>query len=163
MAVLHLPPSTGSVVAGCYRAYASSTSSLLEMKLCTCGSRACFIPNYNSGWLLATYCGWWKKPSAWRKRSLQVRIHHLLWYVTDGCPSAVLPTPLNGLDSSLMSKYIEHVADQLLEQLGVPHQYGTPNPVRVLVNACFDEIHLPSMFPVSVLGHAACPRKIEFV
>ena len=43
--------------------------------------------------------------------------------------------PFNGLTSSLMSEYIEHVADQLLERLDIPSRYGAPNPVSVMFTA----------------------------
>jgi hypothetical protein len=39
-----------------------------------------------------------------------------------------LPSGLIGMNAELMSKYIEFVADRLLEALGVPAVYGTPNP-----------------------------------
>jgi ribonucleotide reductase beta subunit family protein with ferritin-like domain len=39
-----------------------------------------------------------------------------------------LPVELIGMNSSLMSNYIEMVADRLLVQLGCPKMFGTPNP-----------------------------------
>ena len=44
-------------------------------------------------------------------------------FVTDA-----LPVELIGMNSKLMSKYIEFVADRLLVSLGVPKIWGTANP-----------------------------------
>ena len=39
-----------------------------------------------------------------------------------------LPVELIGMNSKLMSQYIEFVADRLLVSLGVPKKYNTTNP-----------------------------------
>lgn len=39
-----------------------------------------------------------------------------------------LPVELIGMNSALMSSYIEFVADRLLVQLGCPKMFGTANP-----------------------------------
>lgn len=44
-------------------------------------------------------------------------------FVTDA-----IPVDLIGMNSALMSQYIEFVADRLLGALGCPKQYGTANP-----------------------------------
>ncbi|KAI0711634.1 putative ribonucleoside-diphosphate reductase small chain B [Earliella scabrosa] len=42
--------------------------------------------------------------------------------------SAALPRPLLGMNYTLMSDYIEHIADVLLNRLGFPAMYGKVNP-----------------------------------
>jgi len=39
-----------------------------------------------------------------------------------------LPVELIGMNSKLMSQYIEFVADRLLQSIGVPKKYNTSNP-----------------------------------
>lgn len=43
-----------------------------------------------------------------------------------------LPVRLIGINSDSMCKYIEFVADHLLEQLGYPRHYNTPNPLKFM-------------------------------
>ncbi|PIL22293.1 hypothetical protein GSI_14981 [Ganoderma sinense ZZ0214-1] len=42
---------------------------------------------------------------------------------------SALPTPLRGLNATLMNRYVEYVADFLLWHLGVPLLYGQTNPL----------------------------------
>lgn len=43
-----------------------------------------------------------------------------------------LPCSLIGMNASLMSQYLEFVADRLLVQLGYRKKYGTPNPFEFM-------------------------------
>ncbi|AFJ20328.1 ribonucleotide reductase subunit 2 [Cyprinid herpesvirus 1] len=45
-----------------------------------------------------------------------------------------LPVSLIGMNITLMSKYIEYVADHLLEQMGLTRVYNTPNPFLFMEN-----------------------------
>lgn len=79
----------------------------------------------------------------------------LLSYVsTYICPhvvpqSAALPTPLVGINSRLMSDYVEYVADYLLVLLGHAPAYHTSNPVRVIVQSTTTSL---SRFPSPVVS-----------
>jgi len=42
--------------------------------------------------------------------------------------TSALPVDLIGMNSTLMNKYIEFVADRLIHALGYPKVYNTPNP-----------------------------------
>jgi hypothetical protein len=59
-----------------------------------------------------------------------------------------LPVELIGMNSKLMSQYIEFVADRLLQALGLPRKYNTANP--------FDFMELISL-QVSSAGLSYCP------
>jgi ribonucleotide reductase beta subunit family protein with ferritin-like domain len=48
-----------------------------------------------------------------------------------------LPVSLIGMNASLMSQYIEFVADRLLKDLGYRPLYGSKNPFDCKSNACF--------------------------
>jgi ribonucleoside-diphosphate reductase beta chain len=39
-----------------------------------------------------------------------------------------LPTGVLGLNADLFRSYVEHIADRRLERIGLPAQYGSPNP-----------------------------------
>lgn len=39
-----------------------------------------------------------------------------------------LPTGIMGLNAALFTDYVQHVADRRLERIGLPKQYGSPNP-----------------------------------
>lgn len=39
-----------------------------------------------------------------------------------------LPTGIMGLNASLFTDYVQHIADRRLERIGLPKQYGSPNP-----------------------------------
>ncbi len=49
-----------------------------------------------------------------------------------------LPYKLQGMNSKLMSQYIEFVADRLLVQLGYPKKYGSENPFSFMDKTCLD-------------------------
>ena len=58
-------------------------------------------------------------------------IHKLIDHavqVEKGFVCDALPVSLIGMNASLMSQYIEFVADRLLSDLGYRHLYGTKNP-----------------------------------
>jgi len=40
----------------------------------------------------------------------------------------VLPTGILGLNGELFRSYVQHIADRRLERIGLPQQYGSPNP-----------------------------------
>lgn len=75
---------------------------------------------------------------------------------------AALPNPFTGLTSSLMSEYVEYVADGLLERLGVPPFYQTNNPVSVVVLGVPASEEL-TRYLVSVHGHAPYSGKVELL
>src|SRR5690606_1055166 len=40
-----------------------------------------------------------------------------------------LPQGLLGLNESMFRDYVQHIADRRLERLGLPKQYGSPDPL----------------------------------
>ena len=46
----------------------------------------------------------------------------------DGCAAALL-RPLNGMNATLMRRYVEYVGDFLMTELGFDVIYGAVNPV----------------------------------
>lgn len=61
--------------------------------------------------------------------------------------TAALPAPLIGINSQLMSEYVEYVADYLLLLLGLPPVYHTLNPVSP---SCITAPACLNLVPVSV-------------
>ena len=86
--------------------------------------------------------------------------HGLSLSTTTRLHPTALQKRLNGLNSIVMSVYVEHVADQPSEQLCVARYYRTLNPVGGL---CSMTLHLPLTwsFAVPCYGRASCPRMIE--
>lgn len=77
--------------------------------------------------------------------------------------SAALPVRFNGLNSDLMSQYVEHVADLLLDQLGVPRLYNTPNPVSAAFCSVLEARPTSIIFLVPVYGDASFSREIQLL
>ena len=64
------------------------------------------------------------------------RVHEIVCSAVDGEKlfiTQALPVELIGMNCALMSRYIEFVADRLLEALGYEKAYGTPNPFEWMV------------------------------